>query len=46
MYCISQNSFFAIPKRPLYVNYEVLINALNMNVIDFSHADIADIKSD
>ena len=28
------------------MNYEVLINALNMNVIDFSHADIAEIKSD
>ena len=28
------------------MNYEVLINALNMNVIDFSHADIAEIMSD
>ena len=45
-YFISQNSFFAIPKKPIYVNYEVLINALNMNVIDFSHAEIAELKSD
>ena len=39
-YFISQTSFFSLPKRPIYVNYEVLINAMNMNVIDFSHADI------
>merc|ERR1719362_491010 len=39
-YFISQTSFFSLPKRPMYVNYEVLINAMNMNVIDFSHADI------
>ena len=45
-YFISQNSFFAIPKNPLYVNYETLINALNMNVIDFSQADIVELKSD
>jgi len=45
-YFISQNSFFAIPKRPLYANYETLTNALNMNVIDFSHADIVELKND
>lgn len=45
-YYISQTSFFSIPKRANYVNYEVLINALNMNVIDFSHADIHELQSD
>ena len=45
-YFISQTSFFSLPKRPIYVNYEVLINAMNMNVIDFSHADIQELKSD
>ena len=45
-YFISQTSFFSLPKRPMYVNYEVLINAMNMNVIDFSHADIQELKSD
>jgi len=45
-YFISQNSFFAIPKRPQYINYEVLINALNMNVIDFSHAEIIELRND
>ena len=45
-YFISQTSFFAIPKKPIYANYEALINAMNMNVIDFSHADIHELKSD
>jgi len=45
-YFISQTSFFSIPKRPMYVNYEVLINAMNMNVIDFSHAEIHELSSD
>ena len=45
-YYISQTSFFSIPKRANYVNYEVLINALNMNVIDFSQAEIHELKSD
>ena len=30
----------------MYANYETLINALTMNVIDFSHADIVELKSD
>ena len=30
----------------MYANFEVLINAMNMNVIDFSHADIHELKSD
>jgi len=44
-YYISQNSFFALPMRPIYANYEVLVNAFNQNVIDFSHADIHELKS-
>ena len=45
-YFISQNSFFALPKCPLYANYEVLVHALNQNVIDFSHADIHELAND
>jgi len=30
----------------MYANYETLVNALNMNVIDFSHADIVELNSD
>lgn len=45
-YYISQTTFFSIPKNPVYANYEVLVNALNQNVIDFSHADIHELKSD
>lgn len=44
-YYVSQTSFFAIPKRATYTNYEVLVNALNQNVIDFSHAEIHELKS-
>ena len=44
-YFISQTSFFSLAKRPMYVNYEVLINAMNMNVIDFSHAEIHELSS-
>lgn len=35
-YYITQRTFFAFAKNPHYVNYEVLLNALNTNVIDFS----------
>ena len=45
-YYISQNSFFSLPKNPLYVNYEVLVTAMNQNVIDFSHADIHELSND
>lgn len=44
-YFISQSSFFSIPKRPIYANYETLINATQMNVIDFSHAEIHELQS-
>jgi len=35
-YYLTQRSFFAIAKRPQYVNYEVLCNSLATKVIDFS----------
>ena len=44
-YFVSQNSFFALAQRPIYINYEVLVNAFNQNVIDFSHADIHELQS-
>lgn len=44
-YYISQRTFFALPKRPMYVNYEVLTNAFNCNVIDFSEAEIYELKN-
>ena len=45
-YYISQKSFFSLPKNPKYVNYEVLVTAMNQNVIDFSHADIHELAND
>ena len=45
-YYISQRTFFAIPKRPIYVNYEVLCNSLSTNLIDFSQAEIYDLNNE
>lgn len=42
---MSQRSYFAIPKKPIYVNYEVLCNAFATKIVDFSKADIYKIKS-
>ena len=44
-YYITQRSFFALAKRPQYVNYEVLSNAFATRVIDMSQADIYEIKN-
>lgn len=44
-YYISQRAFFAIPKRPLYANFEILCNALNTNVIDLSEAEIYQVNN-
>ena len=33
-------------KRPLYVNYEVLCNAMATEIIDYSKAEIYKLKSD
>lgn len=45
-YYISQRTFFAIPKRPIYTNYELLCNSLATNLIDFSQAEIYDINNE
>ena len=45
-YYISQRTFFAIPKRPIYVNYEVLCNSLATNLIDLSQADIHQLNNE
>lgn len=39
-YYISQQMFFSIPKKPNYVNYEVLCNVFSTKTIDFSQAKI------
>jgi len=44
-YYMSQRNLFAIPKQPMYANYEVLCNAFATKIIDFSKADIFKIKS-
>lgn len=45
-YYISQRSFFAIAKRPIYVNYEVLCNAISTEIIDYSQAEIWQLQND
>lgn len=42
---LSQRSFFALAKEPHYVNYEVLCNALSTRVIDYSQADIYELRN-
>ena len=44
-YYMSQRNLLAIPKRPLYVNYEVLSNAFATKIIDFSKAEIYKLKT-
>jgi hypothetical protein len=44
-YYLTQRQFFAIPKRPQYVNYEVLCHALNTSVIDYSQAQIYELRN-
>jgi hypothetical protein len=44
-YYLTQRSFFALAKRPIYVNYEVLNNALSTRVIDYSQAEIYEIRN-
>ena len=45
-YYISQRTFFALPKRPIYINYEVLCNAFAAQVIDYSEADIYKLRNE
>eukprot|EP00347_Sterkiella_histriomuscorum_P011806 403371027 len=44
-YYMSQRNLFAIPRQPMYANYEVLCNAFATKIIDFSQAEIFKIKS-
>ena len=44
-YYVSQRNLFAIPKKPIYVNYEVLCNVFATKIIDLSKADIILVKS-
>lgn len=44
-YYMSQRNLFAIPRKPMYVNYEVLCNVFATKIIDFSKADIYKVKS-
>lgn len=44
-YYLTQRSMFAIAKRPHYANYEVLCNALSTRVIDFSEAEIYQLRN-
>jgi|LauGreDrversion4_2_1035121.scaffolds.fasta_scaffold594337_1 hypothetical protein len=44
-YYMSQRNLFAIPKKPHYVNYEVLCNAFATKIIDLSKAEIYKLKS-
>lgn len=44
-YYASQRNLFAIPKKPIYVNYEVLCNAFATKIIDMSKAEIYLLKS-
>ena len=36
--------YFTIPKRPIYVNYEVLTNCFNCKAVDMSEAQILEIN--
>lgn len=45
-YYISQRTFFTLPKRPTYVNYELLCNSTATNLIDFSEAEIYDVQNE
>ena len=36
--------YFSIPKKPIYANYETLVNCFNCKVIDMSTAPIYEIK--
>ena len=44
-YYISQSLYFAIPKRPIYVNYEILCNAFATKFVNLSEANIYLIRS-
>jgi len=41
---LTQRNFFAIAKRPHYVNYEVLCNLFAAQIIDYSEAEVYELK--
>lgn len=43
---MTQRNCFAIAKRPHYCNYEVLCNALNTRVTNFSEAEIYELRNE
>lgn len=45
-YYITQRNCLAIAKRPHYVNYEILCNAMATRVIDFSKVPIFELRND
>jgi len=42
----SQRNYFAIAKKPIYMNLELLVNAFNTNAINLEHAEIYDLQND
>jgi hypothetical protein len=44
-YYLTHYNFFSMAKEPIYVNYEVLVNAFNQQLLDYSKAKIYDIKN-
>lgn len=44
-YYITQRLFFSFAKKPMYCNFEVLVNALNQKVVDMSKADVVLVKT-
>lgn len=44
-YYLTQYNFFSIPKKPIYANYEVLVNSFNQENIDFSEAKIYQLQN-
>lgn len=45
-YYVSQRTYFAIPKRPMYVNYEALTQAFSSQIIDYSEAEIYELQNE
>ena len=43
-YYLTQRNFFAIAKRPHYVNYEALCNLFAARIIDYSEAEVYELK--
>lgn len=44
-YYLTPLNFFTLAKKPIYANYELLVNVFNTNTIDLSQAKIYDLDS-